>query len=211
MKRLASIILALVLILSCIPSAFAASDEFVVIDGTLAEYNGSDVDVVIPDGVISIGSTAFSWNSTIFRITIPDSVTTINAIAFRDCTNLSDVIIGKNLSKIWASAFSGCDKLSNVYYAGTESDWNKILIGEDNQALLDATIHYNSTNLSDGEPTVSNSLTPQQAAQNLYELGLFNGTGTDTDGNPIFDLDRAPTRHEAVTMLVRLLGKGEEA
>lgn len=50
-----------------------------------------------------------------------------------------------------------------------------------------------------------------EAANQLYALGLFNGTGTDANGNPNFDLDRAPTRHEAVTMLVRLLGKGEEA
>ena len=49
------------------------------------------------------------------------------------------------------------------------------------------------------------------AAEQLYELGLFEGTGTDANGNPIFDLDRTPTRHEAVTMLVRLLGKEEEA
>ena len=49
------------------------------------------------------------------------------------------------------------------------------------------------------------------AANALYELGLFQGTGTDANGSPIFDLDRAPTRHEAVTMLVKLLGKGEEA
>ena len=50
-----------------------------------------------------------------------------------------------------------------------------------------------------------------EAADELHSLGLFNGTGADANGNPIFDLDRAPTRHEAVTMLVRLLGKGEEA
>jgi len=50
-----------------------------------------------------------------------------------------------------------------------------------------------------------------EAANKLYELGLFMGTGTDADGNPNFDLDRAPTRHEAVTMLVRILGKEEEA
>lgn len=50
-----------------------------------------------------------------------------------------------------------------------------------------------------------------QAAQALYELGLFSGTGTDVNGNPNFDLDRTPTRHEAVTMLVRLLGKEAEA
>ena len=49
------------------------------------------------------------------------------------------------------------------------------------------------------------------AADALHELGLFNGTGTDANGKPIYDLDRAPTRAEAVTMLVRLLGKEEEA
>jgi len=49
------------------------------------------------------------------------------------------------------------------------------------------------------------------AANSLYSLGLFQGTGINTDGTPIYDLDRAPTRHEAVTMLVRLLGKESEA
>lgn len=49
------------------------------------------------------------------------------------------------------------------------------------------------------------------AADALYELGLFSGTGTNEDGSPIYDLDRTPTRNEAVTMLVRLLGKEDEA
>lgn len=56
---------------------------------------------------------------------------------------------------------------------------------------------------------VSNEAT--EAAQTLYELGLFSGTGNNPDGTPNFDLDRAPTRQEAITMLVRLLGKEEEA
>ncbi|SMC85779.1 S1C family serine protease [Papillibacter cinnamivorans] len=50
-----------------------------------------------------------------------------------------------------------------------------------------------------------------QSADALYTLGLFKGTGTDEAGNPIFALDRTPTREEAVTMLVRLLGKEDEA
>ena len=50
-----------------------------------------------------------------------------------------------------------------------------------------------------------------QAAQTLYELGLFRGTGTNADGTPIFDLDKTPTRNQAIIMLVRLLGKEEEA
>lgn len=50
-----------------------------------------------------------------------------------------------------------------------------------------------------------------KAAQALYDLGLFQGTGANADGTPNFDLGRTPTRAEAVTMLVRLLGKEEEA
>ena len=51
----------------------------------------------------------------------------------------------------------------------------------------------------------------QEAAQTLHSLGLFQGTRTDAAGKPAFDLERAPSRAEAVTMLVRLLGKEREA
>ena len=49
------------------------------------------------------------------------------------------------------------------------------------------------------------------AASSLNALGLFNGVGIKPDGSPDFALDRAPTRAEAVTMLVRLVGKEAEA
>ena len=49
-----------------------------------------------------------------------------------------------------------------------------------------------------------------EAAEALYELGLFKGTGTNPDGTPIFDLDKTPTRNQAIIMLVRLLGKEED-
>ena len=42
-------------------------------------------------------------------------------------------------------------------------------------------------------------------ADRLSDLGLFQGTGEG------YELDRAPTRAEAATMLVRLLGAEEEA
>jgi hypothetical protein len=48
-------------------------------------------------------------------------------------------------------------------------------------------------------------------ADSLYSLGLFEGTGKDADGAPIYELDRAPTRNEAIVMLIRLLGKEQEA
>lgn len=49
------------------------------------------------------------------------------------------------------------------------------------------------------------------AAKVLNQLGLFEGVGAGADGAPNFDLDRAPSREEAVTMLVRLLGKDAAA
>ena len=58
----------------------------------------------------------------------------------------------------------------------------------------------------------SGERTPETyAAELLYQLGLFQGVGAGADGLPDFDLGRAPTRQEAVTMLVRLLGKDAEA
>jgi hypothetical protein len=48
-------------------------------------------------------------------------------------------------------------------------------------------------------------------ASALNELGLFRGVGMKPNGRPNFALNRAPTRYEAVTMLVRLLGKEDEA
>lgn len=49
------------------------------------------------------------------------------------------------------------------------------------------------------------------AADMLYILGLFQGTGTDPKGKPVYDLHIKPTRQVAITMLVRLLGKEKEA
>lgn len=61
-------------------------------------------------------------------------------------------------------------------------------------------------------PMASAASTEEIAAANsLYTLKLFNGTGTDKNGNPIFDLDRTPTRNEAIAMLVRLIGAEKEA
>jgi hypothetical protein len=43
-------------------------------------------------------------------------------------------------------------------------------------------------------------------ANELYKLGLFVGTGTDSNGQPIFELDRPLTRMEALALIIRLLG-----
>ena len=51
----------------------------------------------------------------------------------------------------------------------------------------------------------------EAAAQTLHALGLFKGVGDNPDGTPNFDLESVPNRAQAITMLVRLLGKEAEA
>ena len=41
--------------------------------------------------------------------------------------------------------------------------------------------------------------------------GSLQGTAENADGTPVFELERTPTRFEAITMLVRLLGAEDEA
>ena len=51
----------------------------------------------------------------------------------------------------------------------------------------------------------------KKAADSLNKLGLFAGTGTNPDGTPIYNLEGIPTRSQAITMLIKLLGKETEA
>lgn len=65
--------------------------------------------------------------------------------------------------------------------------------------------------LSSGVVCEGASREAEEAACELYRMGLFLGTGFNENGQPVFELDRPATRSEAVTMLVRLLGAEEEA
>lgn len=52
---------------------------------------------------------------------------------------------------------------------------------------------------------------PLAAAEKLHTLGLFKGAGYDQNGDPVYELDRTATRAEALVMLIRLMGKEQEA
>ena len=99
--------------------------------------------VTIPNSVTSIGSSAFCYCTSLSSVTIPDSVTSIDQCVFIYCTSLSSVTIPNSVASIDANAFNDCTSLKDVYYTGSQSDWKKIRIGDYNQYLTNATIHYN--------------------------------------------------------------------
>ena len=77
--------------------------------------NGEEVkDLVIPNGVTSIGDIAFYCCSGLTSVTIPNSVTSIGGSAFYNCYGLTSVTIGNSVESIGTSAFSYCKGLTSV-------------------------------------------------------------------------------------------------
>jgi hypothetical protein len=77
--------------------------------GNNAFYRYSDLtSVVIPNSVTSIGSRAFSGCSGLTSVEIPNSVTSIGDSAFRDCYSLTSVVIPNSVTSIGSSAFAHC-------------------------------------------------------------------------------------------------------
>lgn len=69
------------------------ANDFIIENGVLTNYTGPGGDVVIPDGVTSIGCSAFECCNNLSSVIIPDSVTSIGMKAFRDCQNLKRIKI----------------------------------------------------------------------------------------------------------------------
>ena len=88
--------------------------DFEIENGVLTKYNGAGGDVVIPDGVTSIGDSAFENCSSLTSITIPDSVTSIDNYAFFNCSNLTSVIIPDSVTSIGDYAFYKCSSLTSI-------------------------------------------------------------------------------------------------
>ncbi len=129
------------------------------------------VQVTIPDGVTSIGNRAFDYCASLTKVNIPKGVTEIGFSAFSNCA-LKAIEIPTGVTAIESYTFAGCDELESViipvsvteigecafvavypgayldeppmdiYYAGSEEDWNNIIIGR-NQLPLAQEIHYN--------------------------------------------------------------------
>ncbi|MGN0187307.1 MAG: leucine-rich repeat protein, partial [Paludibacteraceae bacterium] len=87
-------------------------------------------DLVIPDGVTSIGGCAFDNCSNITSVTIPNSVTSIGVSAFYGCSGLTSIVVPNSVTSISDYVFCHCSGLTSVSIGnsvrsiGTQAFWN---------------------------------------------------------------------------------------
>ena len=89
-------------------------NEFVIEDGVLIMYTGTDTEVIVPDEVTSIGDYAFSNCSALTSITLPGGVSRIGNYAFEQCSSLTRIQLPSGLASIGNRAFSYCSSLTSL-------------------------------------------------------------------------------------------------
>lgn len=101
--------------------------------------------VKMSDSVTDIQDYAFNSCASLKSFIIPNSVKYIGRDVFSGCTSLTSITIPNNVTSIGINAFNGCSALDYVFYTGSKSDWANIIIGDCNESLNNAIIHYGST------------------------------------------------------------------
>ena len=94
------------------------ANDFVIEKGSLQRYRGTDIHVIVPDGVKTIDNYAFRRYNEIRSVQLPESVTKIGEYAFQDCIALEQINIPENVKSIGAEAFRNCRGLKNIVFSG---------------------------------------------------------------------------------------------
>ena len=95
--------------------------------------------VIINNGVTSIGNFAFSDCTSLTNITIPNSVTSIGDYAFYGCENLINITIQNSVTSIGNFAFCMCTSLTSINVDSNNEKYmsdNGVLYTKDKKTLI---------------------------------------------------------------------------
>lgn len=79
---------------------------------------------------------------TVTNVVIEEGVTSIGQKAFYNWKNLKSVTIPASVTRIKEGAFTGCSALDVVNFGGTQMQWESVQIGENNEYLYNASFSF---------------------------------------------------------------------
>lgn len=135
-------------------------------------------DLVIPDGVTSIGRAAFAYCSNLTSITIPDSVTSIGARAFYFCDGLTNITIPDNVTSIGFEAFRWCTGLTSITIPDsvTSIEWDTFY---GCSGLTSVTIGNSVTSIGNDAFRDCTRLTSVTIPDSVTSIGNYAFSGTE--------------------------------
>ena len=71
-------------------------------------------EVMVPEGVVKIGSNAFRNRSGLAEITLPEGIESIGEDAFYYCKSLSGITLPQSVTSVGSYSFSGCTSLQEI-------------------------------------------------------------------------------------------------
>jgi len=105
-------------------------------------YCTSITEIEIPANVQSFDSGIFANCTSLKQAFFDEGVDIVGESMFYNCTNLRWVTIPKSVKDIYDGAFLNCESLRCVSYAGTEAEWNKIIIWDGNDILKTVDLQF---------------------------------------------------------------------
>ncbi len=78
--------------------------------------------VILPEGLVYIGSNTFSELDNIINVSIPTTVKTIRSWAFYKCSGLKAIVLPEGLEGIGYMAFNGCTSLEGITIPASVSE-----------------------------------------------------------------------------------------
>ena len=90
--------------------------EFIIENGILRFYTGSDEDVTVPEGVVALGESAFRDNRLLTSVTLPSTLREIGSGVFWGCERLESVTLPPALEVLGPWSFFGCVRLRDIAF-----------------------------------------------------------------------------------------------
>ncbi len=152
--------------------------------------------IVLPADLTTLGCTAFRGCTSLKTVELQGSVEVIDTGTFEACAGLEHIVLPNGCTTIGIAAFNGCTSLTritipnsvetidfgaflgtaitDVYFTGTAAEWDAIRIGEFNDVLQTAVIHYNADPLETTPPTLHTGDTTADGSINIADVIFLN-------------------------------------